>query len=316
MAVHILHQELFFIPIILTAFWFRLPAGVVVAAVISAIYALAMLNMPINEEMKTAVYTQISLYIGVAALIGWLATQLHAEQEEKRNNERRASLAKLGSALSLEICEIVNSLEHKYKESNVLKSTDGNIDFSQEIDRLKRLTGAFKHIELPDEPSPLSKDLNEVVKSAKKDFKNKADTIGVALTLDLEEAGCPSMVFTESMVNIYKSLIANALEFSPEGSEIVLRTRRSGTYCSLEVRDNGPSVDAKNVPELFKPFFSTTGGNGLTLSSGRKVMRDYEGDLLYEPGSPQGAVFKMIVPQENRDKNVTTFVNEKLGTRF
>jgi signal transduction histidine kinase len=313
MSAHILHQELFFIPIILAGFWFRLPAGLIVATVISGIYALAMLNMPLTEEMKIAVYMQVSLYIGVGALIGWLTTQLHDQQEKMINNERRASLAKLGSALSLEICEIVNSLELKYKKSDELKLKNGGSDFSQEIDRLKRLTTAFNNIELPDEQSLMSKELNEVVKNAKNDFKIKAQTLGVILTLDLEEAGCPSMVFTESMEYIYKSLIANALEVSPKGSEVVLRTARTGTYCALEVQDNGTGVADENVSKLFRPFFSTKEeGHGLSLSSGRKVMRDHEGDLLYEPGTPHGAVFRMVVPRENRDKNVDTYINQQV----
>ncbi len=313
MAAHILHQELFFVPIILAGFWFRLPAGLVVATVISGIYALAMLNMSLTEEMKIAVYMQVSLYIGVGALIGWLATRLHNQQEKMINNERRAVLAKLGSALSLEICEIVNSLELKYKKSDELKLKSGGSDFSQEIDRLRRLTTAFKHIELPDEQSLLSKDLNEVIKNVKKDLKSKAEILGVTLTLDLEESGCPSMVFTESMEYIYKSLVTNALEVSPKGSEVILRTARRGTYCALEVQDNGPGVADENVSKLFRPFFSTKeGGHGLSLSSGRKIMRDHEGDLLYEPGTPQGAVFRMVVPRENRDKNVDTYINDQV----
>ena len=318
MAAHILHQELFFIPIMLAGFWFRLPAGIAVAAIISAIYALPLLympitDMPITEEMKAAVYMQVSLYIGVGALIGWLATRLHDQQEKMINNERRAVLAKLGSALSLEMCEIVNSLELKFKQSHEQTLQNGGSDFSREIDRLKRLTTSFEYIELPDEQSLLSKDLNEVVKNAKKDFKDEADSLGVTLNLDLEETGCPSMVFTESMENTYKSLIANALEVSPEGAEVILRTTRAGTYCALEVQDNGPGVADENVSRLFRPFFSTKeGGHGLSLSSGRKIMRDHEGDLLYEPGNPQGAIFRMIVPRENRDKNVDTYVNQQI----
>ena len=42
-------------------------------------------------------------------------------------------------------------------------------------------------------------------------------------------------------------------------------------------------------------------------------MRECEGDLQYEPGETKGAIFKLIIPRENRDKNIDTVVTEQIN---
>lgn len=309
MASHVLHQELFFIPIILASFWFPIPSGIIISIVVSLIYSFALFTGQVDSEAKIAFYLQVGLYIGVAALIGWLTNRLHTQQRKIIRDERRATLAKLASAMSLEMRDIVNSLGLKYKKAGRLSSEREEDDFSTEIDRLERIVNAFSKIIPHDEQPQISRDLNVIILQAQEKFKERASNLGVNIKVELEEESCPSMVFSESMAGVFNSLIGNALEVSPQGSEIVLRSKRTGTYCSIEVIDQGPGVADENVEKLFTPFFSTKpGGFGLTLSSGRKVMRDQEGDILFERGKGGGSIFKMIVPRESRDKNIDTHV--------
>lgn len=313
-AAHVLHQELFFIPIILASFWFRMPFGIGVAIVVSGIYAFAVFAGPIKIDAKFALYLQVTLYIGIAALIGWLTSRMHAQQKKIVKDERRATLATLASALSFEIRDIVNSLGVKYARAGGMQSNSDDVDFKQEIDRLERLTNAFGKIVPQDEQPYISRNLNDIILKTQQKFRERARNLGVRIQTELNDSSCPSMVFTDSMIGIFESLISNALEVSPRDSEIMLRATRKGTYCSIEVHDHGPGVAEENVARIFTPFFSTKpDGFGLTLSSGRKVMRDHEGDLLFEPGNDGGAIFKMIVPRESRDKNIDKHVTQVVG---
>ena len=312
LALHVLHQQLFFIPIILASFWFRRIYGIIVSCVVSAAYAITMLSGDI-QGIRLAVNIQVALYIGVAVLIGWLTEKLHSQQEKILRDERRASLNRVVSTLSFELRDIVSSLNKKYSNFKGMERRNDSFELKQEIDRLERIMHSFSLIVPPDEQPHLSHDLNQVVKLIQKKNIVKAEKCGVKIKADLDKAGCPSMVFIEPMIDIFQSLVTNALDVSPKGSTILLRTRRTGLFCSLEVVDDGPGISDENLPKLFTPFFTTKkDGFGLALSAGRKVMRDYEGDLLYEPREAGGAIFRMIVPRENRDHNIATYVDDAI----
>ena len=304
MSTHLVHQQLFFIPIILTSFWFRIIPGLVVAALSSIVFSSVILIAGNGEHANPAVYSQVILYMTIAWLIGWLTTKFHLQQKQLIKTERMDALATLASALSFEIRDIVNSLELSLEETK-----ESNTDIRQEIDRLDRLTSSFSTL-IPSYDQPhIFQDLNDVLRTASKDARQLAKKRNIKIELDLDDASCPSMVFNNSMKDIFNGLIKNAMEVSTEGTKIVLKSRRAGTFCSLQVIDFGIGVKPEHVSKLFTPFFSTReGGHGLTLSSGKKVMRDYEGDLLYKPNVMSGSIFEMIVPRENRDINIDEYV--------
>ena len=120
------------------------------------------------------------------------------------------------------------------------------------------------------------------------------------------------MIITEGIVQLFEALVDNAIEASPRGGEVALRTIRKGAHCLLEVVDTGPGVLEEDIPKLFKPFFTTKhDGHGLSLAAGKKIMKDCEGDLLYEHGKDGGAIFRIVVPRENRDRNIDKLISEK-----
>ncbi len=141
MASHILHQELFFIPIVLASFWFRLPWGIGVAVIVSLVYSLIVYVGQNKLDSQVTLYLQIFLYIGVAAMIGWLTGRLQEQQRLMLRNERHASLARLASALSFEIRDIVNILNMQYEKLGGFSGKGEDVDFKNEIDRLANNKG-------------------------------------------------------------------------------------------------------------------------------------------------------------------------------
>ena len=92
---HLLHQQLFFIPIILASFWFHLRAGLIVAVIISVIYITSMQAHMTSPDMKITLLSQVSLYLFIAALIGWLATRLDNQQKQVIKDEKNRSVITL-----------------------------------------------------------------------------------------------------------------------------------------------------------------------------------------------------------------------------
>jgi signal transduction histidine kinase len=172
--------------------------------------------------------------------------------------------------------------------------------------------GILSRYKPTEEQIPLSKNLNQILKRKYKKYKVLAKKKNVNLLLDLDPAGCPTMIVSESIERIIDSLIENALEVSGRNYTIMLSTKRGGSDCTLTISDEGPGVAKENLPKLFSPFFTTSPeGSGLSLSVGRKVLRELGGDLVYNPTPLGGASFSMVVPRENTQNNIGDYAMDK-----
>lgn len=312
-SFHVLHQQLFFIPIVLASFWFGLRVGLVAAVIISLLYGPAMVVQHHEGGTHLIVLTQVSLYLFIAFLIGWLSDRQRKQQNQLLKGEKISTLGKAASTLSFEVRDIVKGIEEINRRSGGLKNESENDDFLAEIDRLRRLLDALGNFTPSLDHSALSTDLNSILQYSSAQFREEASRKRVKIVVDPDELGCPSMVSPESISRIFDSLVSNALDFSEQGKSIILRSIRGGRVCTLEVVDSGPGVEKENESKLFTTFFTTKpDGYGLSLSAGKKVLRDLGGDLVYEKRQQGGAIFRMIIPRENQDKSIEDFATSSL----
>ncbi|SAI67440.1 sensor histidine kinase [Bordetella ansorpii] len=88
------------------------------------------------------------------------------------------------------------------------------------------------------------------------------------------------------------NLLANALDFSPEGALLDLSVWRDGAHVLFELRDHGPGVPDYALPQLDKRFYSTARpnggdkGSGLGLAIVEQVMALHGGSLELTPAEP------------------------------
>lgn len=313
-GMHILHRELFFIPIILSSFWFGLRPGLVVAFLVCIIYAPLVLHHDgQNTQVATPVImTQLGMYLLVSFLIGWLRNRQQRQHEKLIAGERVTAMAKAAAAISCEIKDVVNSLDAIHARASGLKDEGEEENFHLEIKRLNHLVEILSRRIPEEDKHPISTDLNMLLKASFNRYRQLAKKKGVELIIEMDPAGCPTMIVSDSLGRIVDNLVDNALEASERGEKIILRSLRGGDTCQIEVVDEGAGVSEEDLGKLFSPFFTTKpDGYGLALSAGRKVIRDHGGDLVYSPDSPKGAIFKMIVPRESEDDNIEEFARVK-----
>ena len=96
----------------------------------------------------------------------------------------------------------------------------------------------------------------------------------------------------ESLGLLFSNLLANALDFAPEGTAITLSLRRQGHHAQFVLRDTGPGVDAFALPQLGQRFFSLPRprdgrrGSGLGLAIVRQAAALHGGGVAFEPAEP------------------------------
>jgi two-component system sensor histidine kinase TctE len=121
--------------------------------------------------------------------------------------------------------------------------------------------------------SPEAVDLSQVLQDSVAGWVAQADAKRIDLGFELEAApvsGEPLL-----LRELAKNLVDNALNYSPAGSEVTLRTGRRDGAAFLEVEDNGPGIpeaEREQVFERFRRLKGTPGeGSGLGLAIVREI---------------------------------------------
>jgi signal transduction histidine kinase len=95
------------------------------------------------------------------------------------------------------------------------------------------------------------------------------------------------------------NLLLNACE-AVAGNSGRVKVSLHPTDAGVEIRigDNGPGIAEAIRDRLFQPFIShgKENGTGLGLTVVQKIVQDHGGDVMVEETSPQGTVFKVVLP--------------------
>jgi signal transduction histidine kinase len=103
---------------------------------------------------------------------------------------------------------------------------------------------------------------------------------------------------------VLDNLLGNAVKYSPQGKEIVVRVAIVDGEARLCVRDQGDGIPAATLPSLFERFFradnaGSASGLGLGLYIARMLVEAHGGRIwaTSEPG--EGSVFTIALPLES-----------------
>jgi signal transduction histidine kinase len=114
----------------------------------------------------------------------------------------------------------------------------------------------------------------------------------------------PDMDFDEeSMSSVLVNLLSNAMKFSPQEKEVIVRLFRDGVNAVLEVEDKGIGIPPKDLSKIFDRFFrcdhqvvSETRGSGLGLTLVRHIVEAHGGTIDVDSVPDKGSVFKIVLP--------------------
>jgi len=120
--------------------------------------------------------------------------------------------------------------------------------------------------------------LNDVIKISTKIAEAFAAQSRVTLSADLDDA-VPIISFDPLRIRqACVNLLANAVKFSGEGDSVTISSRNSEKEVVVSVRDHGPGIDTKDIPELFEKFTQLDGGSSREkdgLGIGLKLVKHY-----------------------------------------
>ena len=110
------------------------------------------------------------------------------------------------------------------------------------------------------------------------------------------------------LLQVLDNLIENAVQASKaSASEVQVQATRQDDSVRIDVLDNGIGFDPTALDHAFDPFFTTKEtGTGLGLSIAFELVQAHGGELKAASRSGGGAVVSIILPQTNRDQEMTS----------
>jgi two-component system, NtrC family, sensor histidine kinase HydH len=334
--LHDIFQRLYYIPIILAAFWFGFRGGLISALAVSVLYAPHVLfQWGGHLTMDLEKYLEILLYNVVGGITGFLSRKEQARtmqlqetalgleksynklqsqadliieiEEQLRRAERLSALGEFSAALAHEVRNPLGSIRGVAEIlMDDYRPGDSKYEFCEilvkESERLNRVVEDYLRLA---RPLP--------VETRSCDIASELHTIVVLLTADAKRRGIrmelaaerlpPVKGDPEKLRQAFLNIILNGLQATPEGGWVTItadHTETAGQETAsvvINFKDSGPGIEPDKLDRVFEPFFTTKdGGTGLGLAVTRKIIEGHGGRISIINTPGSGATFRVILP--------------------
>ena len=144
----------------------------------------------------------------------------------------------------------------------------------------------------------------DVVEDTARRLRPLAERQGLNMRVQML-APCEMEADASKLTQVCYNLIGNAIKYTPEGGEVLVKLSRSGRDAVLEVSDSGIGISAADLPHVFERFYradkartrlSETGGTGLGLSIVRQIVRLHAGTVTVKSELGKGSTFTVLLP--------------------
>lgn len=335
-ALHDIFQRLYYLPIILAAFWFGLRGGLASSIIVSVLYAPHILfQWGARPSLEMEKFLEILLYNVVGGVTGFLCQKEEERREELERAARRLEesyrtlrgqadliigieeqlrraerLSALGELSAMLAHEIRNPLGSIRGTAEILRD-----DFRpghpkhefleillKETDRLNRVVEDFLRLSRPIDGEKKTCDLSAELRELVTFLGSDAAARGVRIALEVD-ALPPVTGDPEKLRQAFLNLLLNGIQATGAGGGVRVRGTvlpRSGDdrpLVELAFADTGAGIPKESLEKIFTPFFTTKeGGTGLGLAITQRIVEGHGGTVTVESTPGQGTTFRVRLP--------------------
>ncbi len=268
----------------------------------------------IRETEFTLTHGRESQPIHVTARVAPLSSRLVLALVEDRTRERRVDairrdfVANVSHELKTPVGAISLLAEAVREASDDSEAVERfAARMQKESERLGRLVQQI--IELSrlqgDEPleAPAQVKVDEVVARAIDASAIDAGSKQISVVQD-GERDLEVLGSTDQVALAVGNLVANAVAYSPEGSNVVVAARAADMMVEITVTDQGIGIPAAELDRIFERFYRvdparhrSTGGTGLGLSIVKHVAASHGGEVRVWSAPGHGSSFTLTLPR-------------------
>jgi two-component system, NtrC family, sensor histidine kinase HydH len=258
------------------------------------------------------------LYLSLFAIVRRAARKIDEQQahllrmqSELAASQRMAAVGEMAAAVAHGIGNPLSSIRAAAQVA-LLEAADGAESTSktketlqnilQQVDRVQKRMQGLLNFAKPLEPRPVAVEVNAILRDVIDTLQPRFSHAEVDSKLDLE-TNLPNVICDANhLEQALMVLITNALEATPKGGAVTIRTRSSaaggdGNSVRVSIEDTGEGITLENRERVFEPFFTTKPhGTGIGLPLAKKFVERNGGRITIIDGSTVGTKIEVTLP--------------------
>ena len=145
--------------------------------------------------------------------------------------------------------------------------------------------------------------LKSIIETALTDVMPAAEGKRIRIEAEIDCETCPIMGDPIRLQQVIWNVLSNAIKFTPERGNILVRVTRDDAHAEIVIRDTGRGFDADMLPQLFHRFRQADSaserkaGVGLGLAISKYLVEQHGGTIqAASEGRGKGATFTIRLP--------------------
>ena len=131
---------------------------------------------------------------------------------------------------------------------------------------------------------------------------SKAKEKGIVLSFSLKDLK-PVQADPKNIEEVFNNLISNAINYSPDGGQVIVTAQGFGEYMEIKVEDTGVGIPPEELPKIFDKFYRLkhpktrqVTGTGLGLAIVKGIIDAHHGTIEVESFADKGTTFRILLP--------------------
>ncbi|MGD0546982.1 MAG: ATP-binding protein [Terracidiphilus sp.] len=265
--------------------------------------ALGLRPARLSHEVATAISAQVAIALTRAMAIA-ASTHMEAAREGERlraalidslTHELRTPLTAIrAAATALQECEGMDDAL-RLELAAIVDEESARLDrlIGEAVEMAEIDASVVEVRPVPHHPRAL---LDQAVEESRKALSGRRVVVAVA------EPDEPAWFDPHLLSRVLRHLLENAARFTPPDGRILLGCQRIGERLEFLVEDDGPGIDATDLPFIFEKFYrgkkraGKSKGTGMGLAISRAILAAHGGGIEAESPPGKGACFRFWVP--------------------
>jgi signal transduction histidine kinase len=323
---HIFYRELYFLPLILSGFWFGLKGGLVTSVSITVLYLPFTLLHWEGSPDDFDKLLEILLFSIVAAGLGFLSDRRKAEEKAKTEAEHMArEQAESANRLKSDFLSIIS---HELRTPLVSiigynellldgvagKLTEDQSGALQKIDKnskkLIELINSMLELSRLESRSVEPKEVNvsDLIKEVESETRSLQVESGLNFIWKIEPDLPHLRTDPAKLKVVLKNLMNNAVKFTEKGS-VTVDAHRKDDGVEIDVVDTGFGIPQESLSIIFEPFRQVENpltrshsGVGLGLYIVKRLLEILGGTIKVESEVGKGSTFSVWIPADKQQR--------------
>ncbi|MCR4407287.1 MAG: GAF domain-containing protein [Anaerolineae bacterium] len=269
--------------------------------------AVAIENAQLYEDLKERAEKLERAYNELKEL-----DRLKSEFVQNVSHELRTPLTFVKAYVELMLDGTLGELNERQRESLkiVAERTNTLTRLVRDIIALQQIEQGTLHLSMVN--------LGEIAQMSMKGAELTARQAGIELKAEIS-AELPLISGDRDRLNqVFDNILGNAIKFSPDGGEVIIRVWDAGDVVQASISDTGIGIPESELEKIFERFYqvdgSTTrrfGGTGLGLAIVKRIVEAHGGRVWAESTLGRGSTFFFALPKPATSNQQRVTSNEQ-----